>query len=343
MSAMSLEELHPDTIHFGGGTPSLLEEKEWRAFVASLSERIDWQCAREIAIEVDPADLTDRHLSFWSETGVNRISLGVQSFDDDVLQRMNRQHDGAQAVRAVEMIRQSTVENLNIDLMYGMPGRSLKSWQGDLDAVVALGASSVTCYATRPNSDSSIENAKAFPSDAERLVAHEMATNQLMKSGYFQYSPNQYIRNYSGACLAKNNRNRCKDVLGLGPHAHSIIQGWFYEGVAGVDSYRSTIKAGQLCALKGERIVGDEERRRFLQFGIKLSGLGKPVLDNGVFNSDYAKVFGNDIANDFGQIVDQLSDLKLIEDHQGEALVLSHAGVLLADDVVKYFSRMESE
>lgn len=330
--------LMPDTIHFGGGTPSLIERDPWIHMMRELGNLVDLQGSREIAVEVDPADLTEDHLDYWYSSGVNRISLGVQSFDDGVLRRMNRQHTGAQGIAAVTAIQQSSIENLNVDLMYGMPGRELATWQGDLDVIAELRPQSVTCYATRPDPQNQLSQAKLFPSEDERLVAHEMAITQLLALGYVQYSPNQFILDYSGACLAKNNRNRCLDVLGVGPHAHSILQGWFYEGMSGVDKYIRNINGGNLCPIRGEKIDAEEAKRRYMQFGIKLSGLRKPLLDNGISRSSYGAIFGSDLLADFEAPLRELRDAQLIEDLLGGSVALTHAGVLLSDDVVKMFA-----
>jgi oxygen-independent coproporphyrinogen-3 oxidase len=342
LRAYGRDRLVADTLHFGGGTPSLIAREPWKQMMSGLSELVDLSRTREIAVEVDPADLNADQLDYWHMAGVNRISLGVQSFHDEVLRRMNRQHTGAQGIAAVKMIQQSDIENLNVDLMYGMPGRELATWQWDLDVIARLRPQSVTCYATRPDPQNQLDVAKAFPPESERLIAHQMAIGQLMELGYLQYSPNQFIQDYSGACLAKNNRNRCQDVLGIGPHAHSIFQGWFYENMLGVEKYIQSIREGNLCPIRGERIVGAEAKRRFVQFGIKLSGLCKPLLDNGVSRSDYAAAFDSDLFVDFADVLQLLREARLIDHRREDAVALTHAGVLLSDDVVKMFAAMSS-
>jgi oxygen-independent coproporphyrinogen-3 oxidase len=329
--------IQADTIHIGGGTPSLIDRDSWATMMQELCESVALQQAREIAVEVDPADLTLEHLLFWHRSGVNRISLGVQSFDDDILRGLHRQHDRKLAISAIGLIQKSDIENLNVDLMYGMPGRGLATWQADLDTIAELRPQSVTCYATRPDPQNQLSVAKSFPSEAERLVAHQMAISQLLSLDYIQYSPNQFIIDYSGACLAKNNRNRCLDVLGVGPHAHSILRGWFYENAVGVEKYIETIREGRLCEIRGEQIESGEARRRYMQFGIKLSGLKKPLLDNGISRAKYGELFGSDCLSDFEHPMAVLRELQLIDKSREDAVSLTHSGVLLAEDVVKMF------
>jgi coproporphyrinogen III oxidase-like Fe-S oxidoreductase len=338
LSAFGAKRIGAETIHVGGGTPSLIGADSWTNMMEVLGASVDLRQAIEIAIEVDPADLTAERLAFWLATGVNRISLGVQSFDDATLAALARQHDGRSAIDAVELIKSAGPRNLNIDLMYGMPGRDLESWYNDLQVVTALNPASITCYATRPDPTGDIDHAKSFPSENERLVAHEMAIQKLMGAGYFQFSPNQFIRDYGGACWAKNNRNRCHNILGIGPHAHSIFEGWFYENWVGVESYRTNIQSGKLNPLRGSRIEGAEARHRFLEFSVKLSGLNKPLLDNGISRRGYSDMFGSELDDDYEETLRELKTLGLIDCSHPLTLHLTHQGILLSNEIVRQFA-----
>lgn len=164
LSAFAARWITAETIHFGGGTPSLIGAESWAIMMKALGDVVDLQQAREIAIEVDPVDLNEEQLALWQTTGVNRISLGIQSFDNKVLAALARDHDGAAAIRAVELVASSGPPNLNIDLMYGMPGWDLQSWYHDLNLAKALSPASITCYATRPDPTGNMDRARAFPS-----------------------------------------------------------------------------------------------------------------------------------------------------------------------------------
>lgn len=333
-----IEKISADTIHFGGGSPSLIGHEAWMNMMLSLSDRVDLNKVREIAIEVDPVDFHKEQLDFWCETGVNRISLGVQSFDPEVLAILKRNHSFEQVLSAYEMMVRSDICNINIDLMYGMPGRSVTSWHNDLKQVLALRPLSLTCYATRPNEINDFSSIRHFPLQEERILMHQMAIEMLLDAGYIHYSPNQFILGYEGICLAKNNRNRCLDVLGIGPHAHSIFQGWFYENNVNVKKYREIIDEGGLCELRGARIDDAEAKRRYLQFGIKLSGLNKPLLDNGVWFDDYNLHFGSSVEDDFSGPLSLLLEMGLIEPLNGGNIRLNSRGVLMSQEIAKLIS-----
>ena len=325
-----------DTIHFGGGTPSLIGPETWNSFTERLREHAAFDRATEIAVETDPEDVSSERVDAWCRTGVTRVSIGIQSFDDEVLRYMRRHHDRPTAIASVRELQRAGVGNINVDLMYGMPYRPFESWLADLEVVADLAPDSITCYATRPDPRNRTERAPDFPSDAARLLADQIAIERLMASGYIQYAPNQFISSYQGACLAKNNRNRCADVLGIGPRAHSIFQGWFFENAATQAPYRRTIGSGRLCEVRATKIDGREAKVRFLQFGIKLSGLRKPPDDNGVLADQYRRVLGSEVEEDFRQELGTLRRLGLLENQDGGGIRLTHSGVLLVYEVVKH-------
>jgi oxygen-independent coproporphyrinogen-3 oxidase len=326
-----------ETIHFGGGTPSLIPAESWARVNRRLAEHVAFDRATENAIEADPEDLEQDKIDAWRATGVNRVSVGVQSFDREVLRYMRRGHDRGQAEAGLARLAAAGVENVNVDLMYGMPFRPLASWLDDLAIVADHAPDSITCYATRPDPRNRTDAAVGFPSDAWRLLAHQVAIEFLMARGYTQYAPNQFVSGPRGACRAKNNRNRCEDVLGLGPRAHSIFQGWFYEGVAAQAAYEATITAGRLGDVRATKIAGREAKIRFLQFGIKLSGLGKFPPDNGIPPGHYRAVFGSTLEEDFAPELEQLERLGLVAHGDDGALSLTPSGVVLVHEVVKRF------
>ncbi|MES9905347.1 MAG: coproporphyrinogen-III oxidase family protein [Sedimenticola sp.] len=340
-SLFQFKQIHAESIHFGGGSPSLLSPDAWWRFIEGTRQYVNFDEALEIALEPDPEDVDRTRVNAWLESGINRVSLGVQSFDTGVLTYLRRGHTGVEAMEGINLLMESGIPNVNVDMMYGMPNRSLQSWIDDLEVLKRYRPHSATCYATRPDSRNILEKAHDFPSDMERIIAHQVSIEYMMGAGYFQYSPNQFITGYQGACLAKNNRNRCKDVLGIGPRAHSIFQGWFYENFVGHDQYRKNISSGMLCPIKGNHITPEEEKRRFLQFGLKLSGLNKSDDNNGVKIEDYNSRFDSCISTDFQSTLDVLADIDLIEHKHNDSLTLTHTGVLLSYDVGKYIDKSE--
>ena len=135
----------PRTVFFGGGTPSLLPLRHWEQIIEAMA-RGGWLGAREWSIECNPATVSAELARLWRQAGVNRISLGVQSLDDTVLERLGRVHDRAAALRSFEMLRKAGFDNLSIDLMFGAPGQTLDQWRQTLRDATALECEHLSAY-----------------------------------------------------------------------------------------------------------------------------------------------------------------------------------------------------
>ena len=133
------QDLKPRTVFFGGGTPSLLNPQQWRQILQAM-ERFGLLGADEWTIECNPATVSPDKAQLWRSFGVNRISLGVQSLDQTLLDRLGRVHDRSMVFRSVDLLRRAGFSNLNFDLMFAIPGQTLESWRSTLDEVMALGS-----------------------------------------------------------------------------------------------------------------------------------------------------------------------------------------------------------
>ena len=134
------------TLYIGGGTPSLLSPSQLDHLTSGIGKTVDLSKIIEFTIEVNPDDVTSAYISQLREIGVNRVSMGIQSFIDDELKIINRRHNALQAEEAVDAIRRAGIENISIDLIYGLPGQTLNSWQYSLDKAIALRVPHISCY-----------------------------------------------------------------------------------------------------------------------------------------------------------------------------------------------------
>jgi len=217
------------TLYFGGGTPSLMRAE----FITKMIRLIfagtpDAQRA-EITLEVNPDDVTYQSATMWKDAGVNRISIGVQSFEDTYLQWMKRPHNGRRAVEAIEILQQVGFENITMDLIYGIPGLSMKVWKEQMDTFLSFSLPHLSAYCL------TAEQRTLYGTQVEKGVApavnQDDASDQylllvqvLESAGYNQYEvsnfskPGMESRHNSSYWLGKN-------YMGIGPSAHSF-NGW---------------------------------------------------------------------------------------------------------------------
>ena len=135
-----------ETIYLGGGTPSALSEVELELITNHLSKNFNLNKVHEYTIEINPEDVNDNNINTWKSCGINRFSLGLQSFDDNVLGYLNRKHKGKDGLAAIDKIYDAGFDNISVDLIYGIPGLSLQTWKAQLETLVALKIPHVSAY-----------------------------------------------------------------------------------------------------------------------------------------------------------------------------------------------------
>jgi len=240
------------SIYFGGGTPSLLSP----AAVAHLLRTIDASFGLagdvEISLEANPGTINRKNLAGFRAAGVNRLSLGLQSFNDRHLTLLGRQHDRYQGLEAVKMARAEGFDNLSVDFIFALPGQSRSELESDLGAFVGLGVEHLSCYGLTAESGTPLARSvtrgdmqlpdEDFYADAFMLI-HE----QLVAAGYEHYEIANYARE---GCTCRHNLGywRRQPSLGIGAGAHSLItEGWGSRWMvpADVDAYRHALRQDQ--------------------------------------------------------------------------------------------------
>ena len=245
--------LRPTTIFFGGGTPSLLPVTTMRRLLESLRARVPLDDLQEWTIECNPATVSAEKARLYREFGVNRLSLGVQAFDDAVLKTLGRIHSARQAVQSYAALRRAGFDNLNLDLMFALPGQSLEQFRAALDQAVALEPEHLSVYCLTFEEDtkfwSLFTNGRLAPdADVERAM-FELAVDRLRQAGYRHYEISNFAK--PGRECAHNRAYwEGRDYLGLGPSACSTVGTRRWQNVADLDRY--------LAAFRGRNVPADD-------------------------------------------------------------------------------------
>jgi oxygen-independent coproporphyrinogen-3 oxidase len=214
------------TIYFGGGTPSILPSREIKKVLSALSETFLIERGAEITLEANPDDITIEKLQEWKEIGLNRLSIGIQSFFEEDLKWMNRAHNARQAIDCIHLAQDAGFFNLTIDLIYGTPTLSDENWKRNVDTAVALQIPHLSCYALTVEPATALEKLiqqkKLADVDTEKQARHfEQLMEWMKESGYDHYE----ISNFSKPGFrSKHNSSywQGKQYIGLGPSAHSF-------------------------------------------------------------------------------------------------------------------------
>ena len=321
-----------DSVFFGGGTPSVLTPAEVDELIRRCRSAFDLDPEAEITLEVNPETASPERLEGYLAVGVNRLSLGVQSFRDPELQRLGRSHTAARAVAAFEAGRAAGFADLSVDLMAWLPEQTLSHWNESVETLIGLEPDHASLYLLElyPNAPLRDEMARAGWCQAPDEMVAEMyhrGLEWLEAAGYRQYE----ISN-----VAKNGRKSRHNLkywsggawIGFGCGAHSTRDGRRWQNVSETETYIERVSGG-LSPVMSQRMLSVEERvtdRLFL--GLRLSdGVDLPAVE---------RQYGVDVWRRWGRDLQLCVDAGLLHE-RSDRLRLTRKGMLLANEVMRVF------
>ena len=238
----------------------------------------------EITIESSPETLTAKKLFSYLEYGINRISIGVQDFNDDILRFVMRRHTGKMAIEAIEKARKAGFKKINIDLIYGLPRQTINHWKNNLSIISKLRPEYITIYHLRREKGTVIATLKKseFPSKEEIIKMYLEGLNRLKELGYIQIAPDQFASPGNIFEQQENKWKVGKELIGLGASGYSFFNGFVYYNARSIKDYSKLVQEGKLPVWLGKEVSAKELMRRTLIFGLKTSGINSIKLH--VFN-----------------------------------------------------------
>ena len=256
-----------DTIYIGGGTPSYYGEKRLRELLGYLQRHLSVAKNAEITVECNPDTVDLKSMIRLRKAGVNRISLGMQSADPDQLRCVHRVHDPQQVIWAVEDIRAAKIENLSLDLIYGLPGQSMDSWRNTVRAALALHPDHLSCYGLKVEEGTPLarrvdeEGDMDLPDGDSQADFYLEAVEQIQQAGFRQYEISNFAR------TGMESRHNLKywmgrEYAGFGPGAHSYLDGVRYAWPRDLAGYLEALEAGEPVAMAEKETVPPREQAR---------------------------------------------------------------------------------
>lgn len=274
----SLKNFRVKTVYLGGGTPSLLGEKEIDFIFSALNKHFNLDSKAEICVEANPESVERNRIRAWKEVGVNRVSLGVQSFDRKALCLLGRRHDCVTAKNAFNLLREEGFENINLDLIFGFLPE--ENWEFTLEEAVRLEPEHISTYAfaLKRGTPMYVKVKKGeikIAHDDVQAERYEFTSDFLRGSGYSHYE----ISNFSKRgfqCLHNLSYWRNEEYLGLGVSAHSHLKGKRFANHTSLERYIKDLREGKRPLAFEERLTLEEELKERIIMGFRLSeGLEK--------------------------------------------------------------------
>ncbi len=303
-----------ETVYLGGGTPSVLPVQA----VARILESIDRYCGisrkAEITLEANPGTLDRTSLTGLKSAGINRLSLGVQSFNRDKLKFLTRIHSERQSVQAIEQARKAGFENIGIDLMFALPDETIDTWKTDLDTAFSFGPSHLSCYMLTVEPDTPLgkmaaENRICLSGDGpseKKIQFFLKGSDWIEQAGFAHYEISNFFRRPEDRSRHNSNYWNFTPYLGLGPAAHSFLEGpdhalqrsWNLPGLTG---YLSRLEAGELPPGQIETLTLRQQELEWIMLGLRT----REGIDMDAFNLKFSQVFQTRFAPVIRHIEDQ--------------------------------------
>jgi oxygen-independent coproporphyrinogen III oxidase len=312
----------PSTIYFGGGTPTALNIAHLELLLRGFHERLDLSRLVEWSMEANPGSVSARKAAVVRKCGVNRISLGVQSWDDELLKVLGREHNARQAEESFRILRDAGFTNINVDLMFGLPGQNLDQWHATLEKTIALEPQHISTYCLTYEEDTEffLRHARGeFRQDPDADAEFfEMTMATLEDAGYEHYEISNYARRGF-----ESFHNRAywlgKDYLGIGPSAVSTIGMQRWQNVCDYRAYCDSMLAGQSPRESSEDLTPEMKRTERIALVLRTrEGIPSSELES------------------FAPETHELIALELLRESRGN-FVLTRRGKALADSIAEAF------
>ncbi len=327
------------TVFFGGGTPSLLTASQLARIISAVGDVFDLSPDAEITIEANPNDISEAYMRQVREAGVNRLSLGMQSANDHELKLFARRHDNDQVARAVSAARSAGFDNLNLDLIYGIPHQSLSEWVWSLKQAIALQPEHLSLYALGLEDGTPMKNwvdTGRLPTPDDDLTAdmYDLATEHLAAAGYEQYEISNWAKpGYQ--CRHNLQYWRNLPYIGLGPGAHGYAAGVRYSVILSPQRYIKALRdaEGQFpfpyspVTDQAEVVSREGEIAETLIMGLRLT-------QEGINRAGFRSRFGEDLLAIHADTIDKYARYGLLAVNE-QAVRITQQGRLLSNSIFR--------
>jgi len=323
-----LEHAAVPSIFFGGGTPTILRGELLSSILARCVKAFNIAPEAEISVEANPETVSPELFDALLAVGFNRLSLGVQSFDDESLRRLGRIHDGDSAVKGIRLAAEAGFKNVSLDLMFGLPAQEVSQWDRDLETALSHAPQHISAYGLKIEEKTPFDRLRkmgiiTLPDEEACSDMYSLAVEKLTAEGYEHYEISNFAKP-GFRCRHNVNYWRNGQYLGLGAGAHSYLKGERSANIKAPGDYMTKMAEGGSALEFRERLSPRAALGEALMLGLRLT--------EGIDVEDYGNKYGIDFNREYGSTVKELCEEGLLE-MEGRCLRLSRSGILLSDEV----------
>lgn len=318
-----------DTIYLGGGTPSLLLGGQIQEIMNAVNSAFVIDRQAEVTMELNPGNVSPEYLRNLRAWGVNRLNIGVQSFDDGILKFLGRRHSAREAVCAIDAARAAGFYNIGLDLIYGISGQDIRLWTETLERALSFVPEHLSCYQLSVEAQTPLfgryrSEGLSLPAESEALDFFFATSHRLAEAGYRHYEVSNFARGNSFRSRHNMKYWRHIPYLGLGPSAHSFCAGRRWWNTADVAAYIQNLSEGKTPVRQSEELSAEQLALEALFLGLR--------TQDGIDLEQYQALYGVDLLTAKKQTLGQLVENGLVEIRDGR-LSPTLSGLAVADSL----------
>ncbi len=322
------------TIFFGGGTPSLMKPHHFDKINNAIFDNFDLAANYEWTIECNPGAIDTKNLNHYKQAGVNRISFGVQSFNENELKFLERIHSINDIYNSISIARKAGFDNINIDLMFALPNQTLQSWHNTLEKAIELGTEHISAYSLiyeegTPLHSSFVQGKVTQTDEDEDYIFYKTAYNKLSKAGFMQYEVSNYAKD-NKTCQHNINYWKQGEYYSFGPSAHGYLNNTRYWNYRDNDIYFNKLESSQLPVENTEKLNVNQLMLERIYLELRAEGLNLERF-NIDFGIDIFSLLEHNFINRFESKI-EIFNKKLIK--------LNSDGLFTGDFITLYLSAL---
>ncbi|MDK2811639.1 MAG: hypothetical protein PWR27_2348 [Petroclostridium sp.] len=327
-----LDNIIVDTVYIGGGTPTCLEETQLENILRNCFDTFKINANCEVSIESNPGTLSRKKLRVLKQCGVNRLSIGLQSWDDMQLKALGRIHSKNQFLENYYTARQEGFHNINIDLMFSLPGQDLEQWQVTLNNVIQLGPEHVSCYALKIEEgtkfyDDYHNNRLHLPDEETDRSMYDKAVQMLTHHSYNHYEISNFAKK-GFECRHNLIYWKAKEYIGIGAGAHSYLNGERYSNINSPQEYIKQTGQNNFPIAEKIQLNIEDKMSEYMFLGLRLL--------EGISAQEFLERFNIDLNSVFGNQLNKFVRLGLLE-QQGDKYRLTRRGLDVSNQIFVEF------
>lgn len=329
-----------DVGYFGGGTPTSLKTEQLVDLLQFISKRFTFADDIEISIETTPVDMTKEKAEALMENGIDRVSIGVQSFNNEELSLIGRNYTADKSLEIIKMLQDIGIKKINIDLLYGVPSQTVKSWEKTIDTAIDSGVTGVALYSYYivPSPKSTIKLVKNelpdMPSDEDRDKMFYLAADKLTQAGYLGFFGDEFSKpGFKSGYVTKPWKEHL-NLLGMGAWATGNVRNHWYFNEPDIEKYITKVKEGKLPYTMGAKISRQDDMRRTMVLGIKAGSVSR---------REFKDCYGVDFASIFEDEIKQLEEWDLVKLTDEALEIVGPKGWYYLDNISKQFYTEENK